>query len=63
MKRSLFTNDFVIRILCVIWAQPARAATSRSSWRKCLEVPALRGRGVKPEVWGVGMEPDQGGNP
>ncbi|XP_036205351.1 mitogen-activated protein kinase kinase kinase 6 isoform X3 [Myotis myotis] len=37
MKRSLCTNACATRTSCATWAQPARAATSRSSWRKCLE--------------------------
>lgn len=63
MKRSLCTNAFATRTLCATWALPARTATSRSSWRKCLEVPALRGMAVELEVWGTGMEPGRGGEP
>lgn len=63
MKRSLCTNACATRTLCAIWAQSVRAATSRSSWRKCLEVPALRGMGTELELWGMGLEPSRGGEP
>lgn len=62
-KRLLCTNAFATRTSCATWARPARAATSRSSWRKCPEVRALCGMAVELEVWAIGMEPRRGGEP
>ena len=60
MKRSLCTNAYATRTSCAIWALSARAATSRFSWRKCLEVSALRGRQMELGVVGPGDGAKQG---